>query len=189
VEAQPGIRCVKNLEKQYRIACFMDKILVVCRSNAGRSQIAQAFLRKYHHSAAIRSAGTNVRVEERDGYLLRQDIVDGGLSYGLDLAGSRRGQLREEDLDWADHVIVVMPLEELQALKSQQARNLKGHDVDAAHLADWSLKHESKVSFWPVADIRAAEAEKRTPQQVAEAYAEINRLALDWIRKSGLETS
>jgi protein-tyrosine-phosphatase len=161
----------------------VENILVVCRSNAGRSQIAQAFLRKFYHSGSIRSAGTNVRVEERDGYLLKQDIVDGGLSYGLDLAGNRRGQLREEDLDWADHVIVVMPLEELQGLKSQQARNLKGHDVDAVHLADWSLKHESKVSFWPVKDIRAAEAEQRTPEEVAETYAEINRRALDWIQK------
>jgi protein-tyrosine-phosphatase len=161
----------------------MEKILVVCRSNAGRSQIAQAFLSRYYRPSAVRSAGTNVRIEERDGYLLRQDIVDGGVSYGLDLSGNRRGQLRQEDLDWADHVIVVMPFEELEGLKSQQGKNLKSHDVDAVDLTEWALERGSKVSFWPVKDIRASEAERRTPEQVSETYAEINRLALDWIQK------
>ena len=160
----------------------MERILVICRSNAGRSQIAQAFLKTYHRPSAVRSAGTNVREEERQGYLLRQDIVDGGVPYGFDISGNRRGQLKEEDLDWADHVVVTMPREELGALGSRRlADNLSPGDVDAARLVDWTVENEGKVTFFPVGDIRAGEAETRSPEQVAGTYAEIDRLVKGWV--------
>jgi protein-tyrosine-phosphatase len=165
-----------------------ERVLVICRSNAGRSQIAQAFLRRYGSPSAVRSAGVNVRSEERDGYLLRKDIVDGGLPYALDLSGSRRGQLRQEDLEWADQVIVVMPSEELEGLKAAtleggKKKNGRPGDVDAAGLADWALGHKGRVSYWPVKDIRAGEqGEARTPEKVAETYAEIDRLARGWVQ-------
>jgi protein-tyrosine-phosphatase len=166
-----------------------ERVLVICRSNAGRSQIAQAFLRRYVPHSAVRSAGVNVRSEERDAYLLRKDIVDGGLPYALDLSGSRRGQLRLEDLGWADQVIVVMPSEELERLKTAtleggKKRNGRPGDVDAAGLAEWAMEHKEKVSYWPVKDIRAGEeAEPRTPEKVAETYAEIDKLARGWVQE------
>jgi protein-tyrosine-phosphatase len=166
-----------------------ERVLVICRSNAGRSQIAQAFLRRYVSPSAVRSAGVNVRAEERDGYLLRKDIVDGGLPYALDLSGSRRGQLRAEDLGWADQVIVVMPSEELERLKTaalEGGKNKNGRpgDVDAAGLADWALEHKERVSYWPIKDIRAGEeGESRTPEKVAETYAEIDQLARGWVQE------
>jgi protein-tyrosine-phosphatase len=166
-----------------------EKVLVICRSNAGRSQIAQAFLRRYASPNAVRSAGVNVRSEERDGYLLRKDIVDGGLPYALDLSGSRRGQLRQEDLEWADQVIVVMPSEELEALKAatlERGRrgNWRTGDVDAVGLAEWTQEHKGRVSFWPVKDIRAGEeGEPRTPEKVAGTYAEIDELARGWVQQ------
>jgi protein-tyrosine-phosphatase len=166
-----------------------ERVLVICRSNAGRSQIAQAFLRRYRRPSAVRSAGVNVRSEGRDGYLLRQDIVDGGLPYSLDLSGSRRGQLRRDDLEWADHVIVVMPRDELEGLRSEQRRGGRGErtrpgDVDASDLLDWALVNKDKVSYWPVKDIRAGEAgEQRTPEKVAETFAEIDQLARGWVQE------
>jgi len=162
----------------------MEKILVVCRSNAGRSQMAQALLRRHLRASAVRSAGTDVRAEGRDGCLLRQDIVDGGLPYDVDVSGNRRGQLMQDDLDWADHVIVTMPPEELEQLRSlPREEDPRPGDVDARRLADWLSEHGSKAEFWRVKDIRAGGAGHRSPEQIAETYAEIDGLARGWVQK------
>jgi protein-tyrosine-phosphatase len=168
----------------------MEKILVVCRSNAARSQIAQAFLKRYLPRTAVRSAGTDVRAEGhkgKNGWLLRQDIVDGGLPHGLDLSGNRRGQLMQEDLQWANHVIILMSREGLEDLEPARASGrLEKEDVDARDLLKWANEYNSSVSYLDVKDIREEEGKKRTIEEVAETYVRIDRCVKDWIQTSGI---
>ena len=84
--------------------------MVVCVSNAGRSQIAQAFLEKFSPDSEITSAGTDVGTEgkERDGFPLRPDIIAEAGKVGLDLRRKKRARLVTNLADWANDIIVIM---------------------------------------------------------------------------------
>ena len=79
----------------------MARVLFVCIGNAGRSQMAHAFL-EAHGGHEVRSAGSRAEAH------LHPEVVQVMGELGFDLAGRTPRQLRpEEDAAWADAVVTM----------------------------------------------------------------------------------
>jgi protein-tyrosine-phosphatase len=148
----------------------MGRVLVICVSNAGRSQIGQAFLEKWSPDSEITSAGTDVGTEgkERDGFPLRADIVAAAGEFGLDLRRRKRARLVRNLADWANDIIVVMTDEEAKE-----------------HLPAWFEEFRQKASYWSVEDTaRVGEGGKLPPpEMIAGMIEEVERLARAWFEE------
>ena len=95
------------------------KVLFVCRSNAGRSQVAQAyFSRASGHDC--QSAGTHV--EDREGETLLAAAIRSGFHLslaamaeeGFDISSRRRVQLSPAMVEWAELVVVLVNNDEVE---------------------------------------------------------------------------
>lgn len=78
------------------------KVLFVCVENAGRSQMAQAFLERAaggRHEA--RSAGTAPAAR------VHPEVADAMAEAGLDVSGRRPRGLERADAEWADLVVTM----------------------------------------------------------------------------------
>ena len=76
-------------------------VLFVCIGNAGRSQMAQAFL-EHHGGHEVRSAGSRAELE------LHPEVLTAMRERGLDLSGRRPRQLDPDaDAAWADVVVTM----------------------------------------------------------------------------------
>jgi protein-tyrosine-phosphatase len=152
------------------VVCPLGRVLVICVSNAGRSQIAQALLEKSFPESEITSAGTDVGAEgkERDGFPLRPDIIAEAGRFGLDLRRRKRARLVKNLADWADDIIVVMTDEET-----------------GKQLPGWFDKYEHKASYWPVQDTaKVVEGDKLPPPEViAGMIREVERFAGAWLEE------
>ena len=109
------------------------KILFVCRSNVGRSQMAMEFYNQLHPNDAA-SAGTQVDIPG-------QPLSDRGFAtevlvvmreIGIDMSKNRRVQLNPEMVKKYDKVIVIA---------EEQA------------IPDW-LRTENKVEIWDIEDAK-----------------------------------
>ena len=79
----------------------MANVLFVCIGNAGRSQMAHAFL-EARGGHAVRSAGSRAESE------LHPEVVEAMKEIGFDLSGRiPRQLLPEEDAAWADAVVTM----------------------------------------------------------------------------------
>lgn len=87
------------------------KVLFVCRQNAVRSQIAEAFFRGLYQEHEARSAGTHVMQEESKP--LNQFVIECMRETGYDLASNYRKQLTPEMIEWADRVISMTEPEDI----------------------------------------------------------------------------
>ncbi|MCP9484278.1 MAG: arsenate reductase ArsC [Gaiellaceae bacterium MAG52_C11] len=77
------------------------RILFLCIGNAGRSQIAQAFLER-NDEHEVRSAGSHAES------VLHPQVVEVMCELGIDLTGRRPRQLEPEaDASWADVVVTM----------------------------------------------------------------------------------
>jgi len=76
-----------------------EKVLFVCIGNAGRSQMAQAFAERAGFE--VRSAGS--RAESH----LHPEVVEAMRELGIDLSGRTPHQLTNEDVEWADLVVMM----------------------------------------------------------------------------------
>ena len=77
----------------------MTNVLFVCVQNAGRSQMAQAFLEARGGSA--RSAGS------RPAGAVHPEVVEAMREKGVDLAGRTPRALGREAVEWADLVVTM----------------------------------------------------------------------------------
>ena len=77
----------------------MKRVLLVCVGNAGRSQMAQAFLERAGIEA--RSAGTR---PERE---LHPSVVEAMLEVAIDLSDREPRKVARDDVDWADLVVTM----------------------------------------------------------------------------------
>jgi arsenate reductase (thioredoxin) len=78
------------------------KVLFVCVENAGRSQMAQAFLERAgggRHEA--RSAGTAPAAH------IHPEVAEAMAEAGLDVSGRRPRPLERADAEWADVVVTM----------------------------------------------------------------------------------
>ena len=85
-------------------------ILFVCKSNVGRSQMAEAFFSRLSKHKSI-SAGTNVF--EKEGQPLHEFVVKCMAEEGYDLSKNKRKQITVEMTNKSDKIIVMAKLEEL----------------------------------------------------------------------------
>ncbi len=75
-------------------------VLFLCVGNAGRSQMAQAFLE--HGGHEVRSAGSRAETQ------LHPEVVEAMHELGIDLSGRQPRQLEPEpDAAWADVVVTM----------------------------------------------------------------------------------
>ena len=79
----------------------MANVLFVCVQNAGRSQMAQAFLEAAGSTHAARSAGS------RPAARVHPEVVTVMREAGIDLGGRRPHALTPDDTRWADVVVTM----------------------------------------------------------------------------------
>jgi len=77
----------------------MTRVLFVCRRNADRSQVAQAFYER--RGGEARSAGPEPASE------LLPVVVDALAERGIEVADGRPKALSDADLEWADLVVTM----------------------------------------------------------------------------------
>ena len=92
------------------------KILFVCKSNAARSQMAEAFFTRYSRKHAATSAGVRTARYRREGVPVPRQVAEKMALVGIRMDGHRRKQLRKRMVDRADRVVVVMTPGQIRAL-------------------------------------------------------------------------
>ena len=113
----------------------MGKVLFVCIGNAGRSQMAHAFLERLG-GHEVRSAGS--RAEDR----LHPEVVEAMGEIGYDLADRTPRQLEpESDTAWAD-VVVTMGCGDVCPV------------LPATSYTDWGLEDPAGKSLERVRELR-----------------------------------
>ena len=85
-----------------------SRVLFVCKSNAGRSQMAEAFFNSISRSGHADSAGANVAAERRQGAPVDSRVVGVMAETGINLKGRVRKQVTPAMLEGADRVVVLM---------------------------------------------------------------------------------
>lgn len=111
------------------------KILFVCKSNVGRSQMACALFNKYSKRHRALSAGVNVKEENREGLALPPWLVSTMAKDNSDISRNRIKQLTSAMIRHTDRTVVLMTKKE------------------RTHLPNY-IKNSKKVVFWNVADMR-----------------------------------
>ena len=71
----------------------IEKILFVCVENAGRSQMAEGFFRKYAHNYEVTSAGTNPKSQ------LNPVVVETMREIGIDITNQKPKLLSNEMIE------------------------------------------------------------------------------------------
>ena len=92
------------------------KVLFVCKSNAARSQMAEAFLARYSRKHAGMSAGLRTAPRGKEGYPVPWQIAEKMERLGIRMDRHRRKQLRRSMVQEADRVVVVMTQGQIRAL-------------------------------------------------------------------------
>ena len=122
----------------------MANVLFLCIGNAGRSQMAHAFLeRRGGHE--VRSAGSRAEAN------LHPEVVEAMRELGYDLSGRRPRQLEPEaDAGWAD-VVVTMGCGDVCPV------------LPGTSYVDWALEDPAWMSLERVRELRD-EIEQRVAQ-------------------------
>lgn len=113
----------------------MKKVLLICKSNTGRSQMAAAFLRKMKPELFVMDAGN--QVNERAGSIIHEYVIEVMSELGFDLSKQTRKQLTPDMVTEADKIIVM---------------------DDKENLPDYLL-NSGKVIFWDIEDAAGTDLE------------------------------
>lgn len=105
------------------------KILFICKANAGRSQIANAFFNKLSKKNKSISAG--VLVKDKEGEKLPEFVLKCMKEEGCNLSNEFRKQLTPEMVRWADKIIIM---------------------TEKENLPDYLISEDKKNIFWEVED-------------------------------------
>jgi arsenate reductase len=108
-------------------------ILFLCRQNAGRSQMAQAFFERLAPEHEVISAGSHPASSVHPSVVLVMEEI------GIDLSGKTPRRVDQAMLDRADHVI------------SMGCDDPAVCDYPGRKVEDWSLEDPSKK---PIEDVR-----------------------------------
>lgn len=112
--------------------------MFICRSNAGRSQTAEAFFRKSTNKHTAESAGIGVSNTGTVGLPPGKDIVEVLKDYyKIDISKRKRKQVNGKMLEEADKIIVLM-----------------GEPERKRYLPQYFKKFGNKTVFWDVVDMR-----------------------------------
>ncbi len=92
------------------------KVLFICKSNAARSQMAEAFLHHYSRKHRAESAGLRTARRGKVGYPVPRQVAEKMERLGIRMSRYRRKQLRRRMVVEADRVIVVMTPGQIRSL-------------------------------------------------------------------------
>jgi len=92
------------------------KVLFICKSNAARSQMAQALLDHYAPQVATESAGLRTARRGKVGYPIPRQVAEKMGRIGIPMDRYRRKQLSRRMVTDADRVIVVMTPGQIRAM-------------------------------------------------------------------------
>ncbi len=106
------------------------KILFVCKSNAARSQMAEAFLAHYSRKHRGTSAGIRTARRGKEGYPVPWQVAEKMEKVGIPMDRYQRKQLRSAMVRSADRVIVILTPGQIRALVPKY------------------LRRSSKVTYW-----------------------------------------
>jgi protein-tyrosine-phosphatase len=120
---------------------YIMKIVVICKGNVGRSQIAEALFRKYYPEMQVVSAGTAISGPEQPiGELMPhiQEVLDVMNEEKIDVSSYVRKQLTENMVRRADAVIAIIEDTSLLPLYVANSKKLvhwnvadpKGQDLE-----------------------------------------------------------
>ena len=114
------------------------KVLYVCRANVGRSQMAEAFHKKFYPEDIVSSAGTHVN--ENEGKTIGShekaryvwEVMD---EEGINVRNYKRNQLTPQMVEEADKVVVI---------------------TEKENCPDY-LKDSSKAIYWNIGDAKGTD--------------------------------
>jgi arsenate reductase (thioredoxin) len=92
------------------------KVLFICKSNAARSQMAEAFLRRYSPKNDVQSAGLRTARRRKVGYPVPWQVAEKMERIGISMSRYRRKQLSSRMVAEADRVVVVMTPGQIRAM-------------------------------------------------------------------------
>lgn len=111
------------------------KVLFICKSNAGRSVIADAFFNKLSKKNSASSAGTAVKKEGKQGNPANPKILKILEKIDIDASKHKRRQLTYELFKKADMVVVLLTKPERKTLPKY-------------------ITNSKNVAYWNVLDIK-----------------------------------
>jgi protein-tyrosine-phosphatase len=91
-------------------------VLFICKSNAARSQMAQAFFERSSSRHVSESAGIRTAFRRKVGSPVPKQVAEKMQRLGIRMDGYRRKQLRSRMVDEADRVIVILTPGQIRAL-------------------------------------------------------------------------
>ena len=104
-------------------------ILFICKANAGRSQMANAFFNKLSKKNKSISAGA--LVNEKEGGPLPEFVLKCMEEEGYDLSNEVRKQLTPDMVKWADKIIIM---------------------TERENIPNYLINESEKITFWEVED-------------------------------------
>lgn len=142
----------------------MDKILFICRSNAGRSQSAEAFFNKYSKLNKGISAGTEVKLEGRIGKPPGGNVIVAMKKYGINISNKKRKQVSLALLKKASRIIILMEEHEIKD-----------------HVPSYFKQFKNKIVFWSIKDMRGINDLKLVTQRTEK----IRKLVRNLVKEIG----
>ncbi len=95
------------------------KVLFICKSNAARSQMAEAFFNNSSKTNKAISAGLKTAHRKKVGYPVPRQISEKMSRVGIDMSKYKRKQLTQKMVNGSDKVIVIMTKGQIRALLPQ----------------------------------------------------------------------
>jgi protein-tyrosine-phosphatase len=92
------------------------RILFVCKSNAARSQMAEAFLNHFTHKHVAVSAGLRTAFRNKVGFPVPWQVAEKMEQIGIRMVRYRRKQLHRRMVKEVDRVIVIMTPGQIRAM-------------------------------------------------------------------------
>ncbi|MES2135320.1 MAG: low molecular weight phosphatase family protein [Patescibacteria group bacterium] len=113
------------------------KVLFVCRANAGRSQMAEAFYNSLTRTNQATSAGVDLtNAPKGDDASLPDPVIEVMNEEGIDLSSKRRQLVTKEMVDTADLIVVTVTDFPLPDFLAQSPKLVRWDDVPDASRTD-----------------------------------------------------
>ena len=118
------------------------RVLFVCRGNRSRSQIAEAFFRKFYPQHSVLSAGT---VALHSGEALPEYVIRVLKEEGIDASDHRVKKVTSEMIESSDRVIVLCSKKECPNFLVQSSKVEYWNVEDPEYQGEKALRHSVRV--------------------------------------------